>query len=181
MNNQPEKQGDVFWDLPPGITYTPDTEFGCTLYVANPTEEDREYALMTRLSRNATIISEEAVRVFGVAWFKVEAGDWTRLRGSFMFDETGVVLTVLLCERETGEVVDSVSTVLAAPTVQLTPAWPGWPSGGAVPASDWNSLMSIIGMMAMAAMLVMVLRRPAEAEVEVAPGERKMLPPGRVE
>ena len=61
--------GNVFWDLPPWIVYAPGYDLGCTIYVANPTDTEKEYTLMSRLSSNGTVISDEAVKVFGFAWF----------------------------------------------------------------------------------------------------------------
>ena len=114
--------GDIFWDLAPWIVYTPGYDVGCSIYVANPAEEEKEYALMARLSSNETMISEEALPVFGYTWFKVAPGDFVRLHGAFRFDESDVDLTVLLVERETQQVTDSVSTRLVAPTLGTTPA-----------------------------------------------------------
>ena len=37
--------GDIFWDLPPWIVYSPGYDVGCSIYVANPTEVEKEYAL----------------------------------------------------------------------------------------------------------------------------------------
>ena len=68
--------GNIFWDLPPWIVYAAGYDLGCTIYVANPTDTEKEYALMSRLSSNETVISEEAVKVFGYAWFKVDPKDF---------------------------------------------------------------------------------------------------------
>ena len=57
--------GDIFWDLPPWVVYSAGYDVGCSIYVANPTETEKEYALMARLSSNETVISEEALPVFG--------------------------------------------------------------------------------------------------------------------
>jgi hypothetical protein len=66
--------GDIFWDLPPVVSYVTGMDLGCSIYVANPTEVEKEYALMARLTRNETLISEEALPVFGYTWFKVAPG-----------------------------------------------------------------------------------------------------------
>jgi hypothetical protein len=57
--------GDIFWDLAPYIVYAPGFDIGCNIYVANPSDTAKEYALMARLSRDTTKISEEALPVFG--------------------------------------------------------------------------------------------------------------------
>ena len=62
--------GDIFWDLAPWMVYAPGNDLGCNVYVANNTETAKEYALMARLTRGTTIINDEAIPVFGAAWFK---------------------------------------------------------------------------------------------------------------
>ena len=54
--------GDIFWDLAPWIVYAPGFDLGCDIHVANPTDTEKEYALMATLSRDTTRISEEALR-----------------------------------------------------------------------------------------------------------------------
>ena len=107
--------GDIFWDLAPLIAYTPGFDIGCNIFVANPTSTAKEYALMARLSRGATVVSEEALPVFGYTWFKVEPGDFAILRGALRFNESNADLTVSLMERESGEATDAVATGLMAP------------------------------------------------------------------
>ena len=174
--------GDIFWDLSPWMYYTPGYDVGCSIYVANPAEEEKEYALMARLSSNETMISEEALPVFGYTWFKVAPGDFIRLHGAFRFYETNVDLTVLLIERETQQVTDSVYTTLVSPTAAgaLPPAWPGAPVTGGF---DWTSMLGMMMPVMMMGMLAMVIARPREEKKEVAPAppeeERRLLPPGR--
>ena len=121
--------GNIFWDLPPWIVYSPGYDLGCTIYVANPTDAEKEYTLMSRLSSNETIISEEAIKVFGFAWFKVDPKDFIKLRGALRSDDSDVILSVVLVERETEQIADSVSTSLVAPAVStLPPIWPGSPT-----------------------------------------------------
>ena len=74
--------GDIFWDLPSWIVYVAGFDMGCTIKVANNTDTDKEYALMARLTREATVISEEVMPVFGYSWFTVEAGDFVELDGA---------------------------------------------------------------------------------------------------
>ena len=173
--------GDIFWDLPPWVVYTPGYDVGCSIYVANPADEEKEYALMARLSSNETMISEEALPVFGYTWFKVAPGDFVRLHGAFRFDESDVDLTVLLIERETEALTDSVSTRLVAPTTAgaLPPAWPGVP--GVTEGFDWSSMLMMMFPIMMLGMVAPALKPEKE---EVAPPvreERRLLPPGRQE
>ena len=165
--------GDIFWDLPPWITYTPGYELGCSLFVANPTDTEKQYSLMTRLTSDTQVISEEAIKVYGYAWFAVDPGDWETLRGALRFEDTNVALTVLLYERESGEVVDSVSTLLVAPTVAAWP--PGWPeSSGTVPQADWISLLLPLVMLAiMAGMMTSALEERDDEERQLATGRER--------
>ena len=176
--------GNIFWDLPPWIVYAPGYDLGCTIYVANATDIEKEYTLMSRLSSNETIISEEAVKVFGFAWFKVAPKDFIRLRGALRSDESDVILSVLLVERETEQIADSVSTSLVAPAVStLPPTWPGLPGEPGETGFDWSSMLMMVFPFMMLGMITPVLR-PREEEKEGAPAveeERKLLPPGREE
>mgnify|MGYP001053536877 CR=1 FL=1 len=172
------KLGDIFWDLPPWIAYIPDFDLGCSIYVANPSDEEKEYALMARLSRDATVISEEALPVFGYTWFKVAPEDFIRLHGALRFNESNAELAVLLVEKDTEEIADSVSTRLVTPT--LPPTWPGIPGASGF---DWSSLLGMImPIMAMGIMgiaIVSAAKPRGKREVIPSAEERKMLPSGR--
>jgi len=178
--------GDIFWDLAPWITYEPGYDLGCSIYVANPADTEKEYALMARLSRDAVVISEEVLPVFGYSWFKVDPGDFVRLKGALRFDESDSELAILLIERETEEVSDSVVTVLVSPTAAgaLPPSWPGTGSTPGTSGSDWSSmLMMMLPVMMLGS--VVAVARPAKDEKRVKPSaiteERKLLPEGRKE
>ncbi len=151
------KLGDIFWDLAPYIVYSPGFDIGCNIFVANPTGTAKEYALMARLSRDSTKISEEALPVFGYTWFTVEPGDFAVLRGALRFNDSNADLTVSLMERETGEATDAVATRLIAPsTSALPPAWPGAPGTGGT-GTDWSSMLGMMMPMLMFGMLGMVM------------------------
>jgi len=164
MPSSLEANGDVFWDLPPWVSYIAGTDLGFALYVANPTDAAKEYALMSCLSRDSTVLSQEAIKVFGYAWFKVEPGDWIRLHGSLRLEDTNCLLTVLLVERETEEVADSVSTYLRMPTAAALP--PGWPvSGTPVETTDWMGILVPLMMLGlMGAIVVPAVKAPEEKE-----------------
>ena len=174
--------GDIFWDLAPYIAYSPGFDIGCNIYVANPTDTAKEYALMATLSRDTTKISEEALPVFGYTWFTVDPGDFITLRGAIRFADTNAVLIVSLMEKETGLETDSVATTLVAPsTSALPPAWPGVPGT----TTDWSSMLGMMLPMLMFVMLGMVMASAFKPEKKkVAPPaaeERRLLPPGRYE
>jgi hypothetical protein len=175
--------GDIFWDLAPWITYEPGYDLGCSIYVANPGDAEKEYTLMARLSRNGAVLSEEVLPVFGYTWFKVAPGDFVRLRGALRFDESDSELAILLIERETEEVTDSVVTVLVTPSnaSALPPSWPGAPGSS---GSDWSSLLFMMVPVMMLGTVV-AAGRPARDEKKVKTTaiteERKLLPEGRQE
>ncbi len=163
--------GDIFWDLAPWIVYSAGLDIGCNIYVANPTDTVKEYALMARLSRGGTLLSEEALPVYGYTWFQVEPGDFTVLKGALRFAESNTDLTVCLVERETGETIDSVVTSLVAPstdTSALPPSWPGTGTGGT--GTDWTSMISAMmpSLMFLVLGIVMVSALKPEKEVSHA-------------
>lgn len=169
--------GNIFWDMAPWIIYAPGYDLGCTIYVANPTDTEKEYTLISRLSSNETVISEEAVKVFGYAWFKVDPKDFIKLRGALRANDSNAVLSVLLIERETEEIADSVATSLVAPSVSsLPPSWTGTPGTTAKAGFDWSSMLTMMFPLMMLGMMVPVLR-PQEGKKE----ERKLLTSGRQE
>jgi len=164
-------KGDIFWDLAPWMAYAAGYDLGCTIYVANPTDQQQEYALITQLTSGTTVISEESLPVFGHAKFTVDPGDFVKLEGALRFSDSNAVLTVKLVDPATGEVIDSVATMLVAPstsTASLPPAWPGTTATG---TTDWSSMLGFMMPMLMFGMVGMVMVsafRPKE--------EKKLLP-----
>ena len=183
MNDLAGSLGDIFWDLPSSVLYSPGTELGCTIYVANPTEQEKEYALMSCLSADGLLISEDSVTVFGYAWFKVEPGDFIRLHGALKFEDSNAALEVLLIERESGEPADSVAAYLVSPETALNTGWPiGWPGGTAVAPSDLSWFLPLMMLGLMGGIVMSVIAPREEDKKAVAPAEeRKLLPSGREE
>ena len=177
-------RGDIFWSLSPYIVYTPGFDIGCSIYVANPTDTAKEYALMATLYRDTTKIVEEALPVFGYTWFTVDPNDFIVLKGALRFNESNADLTVSLIERETEEVADAVATRLIAPsTSALPPAWPGTTTT----TTDWTVMLGMmmpVLMMGMFGMVMVSALKPKEGKepaVVIAEGRRKLLPPGRAD
>ena len=174
--------GDIFWDLAPWITYLPGYDLGCSIYVANPGDAEKEYTLMARLSRSGAVLSEEVLPVFGYTWFKVAPGDFVRLRGALRFDESDSELAILLIERETEEITDSVVTVLVSPgnASALPPSWPGAPGSS---GSDWSSLLFMMVPVMMLGTVVAATnpekKEEKKKELAAEKEERKLLPEGR--
>jgi len=172
--------GDIFWDLAPWITYEPGYDLGCSIYVANPSDIEKEYSLIARLAQASVIVSEEALPVFGLSWFKVAPGDFIRLKGALRFDDSDCELSVLLVERDTEEVVDSVVTVLISPeTAGVLP--PSWPGTSTSTTSDMSMMMSMMLPIMMIGMIGAVARPGKEKEAASEKETVKMLPPGRRE
>lgn len=167
------KLGDIFWDLATSILYSPGFDIGCTIYVANPTNTEKEYALMARLSRDTTRISEEALPVYGYTWFKVAPGDLVVLRGAARFNDSNAVLTVSLIERETEQATDSVATTLIAPTTTTAALPPTWPGTTTTTTTTWSSMLTQMMPMLMFMMFGMMMVSAFRPKAEQA------LPPGR--
>ena len=106
-------QADLFWSLPPIVSYNVGAELPVSISVLNLTEERREYMLLSRtFDRSGRQISEKSLPVMGRAWFEVEAGDREVFDGALSPEETDVGLVLSLIERETGEEVGRASTWL---------------------------------------------------------------------
>lgn len=134
--------GDVFWDLPPYVVYIPGSSMGATIYVANPSGVDREYSLLARLyDADGTLISEEAVVIYGHAWFEVKAGQHIKINSEFGFMYSDKILNIVLVDRITDDEIDNIITYLVMP--QTSAVIPG---GGTVVGTDWSSIMSIMMM-----------------------------------
>jgi hypothetical protein len=169
------KIGDIFWDLPSWIAYTAGYDVGGNVYVANPSDTAKEYALMARLVKNGQTLSEESLPVFGYTWFKVEPGDFVTLKGAMRFNDSDADLTVQLMEKESGEVTDSVSTRLVSTTntSALPPAWPG---GTGSSGGDWSSLLNTLLPFLMIGIIAMVMLKPQKEKGTVA--QKTMLAQG---
>ncbi len=170
--------GDIFWDLPSWITYAAGYDVGGNIYVANPTDTAKEYALMARLTKNGQSLSEEALPVFGYTWFKVDPGDFINLKGAMRFNDSDADLTVQLIEKESGVVADTVSTRLVAQTSAVLP--PSWPGSAGSSGGDWSSLLnSIFPFVLLGIVAVMILKPRNEKEkAAVTTGSREILAQG---
>ena len=171
--------GDIFWDLPPVVAYAAGLDLGCSIFVANPTDAEKEYALMARLSRGETVISEEALPVFGFTWFKVDPGDFVTLKGALRFTESNADLTVSLIERETEQATDSVATRLLTVSTSQLPPWPG----GTATGTDWGALLAMMLPVIMLGMMAVALKPGTEKKEDSGPlkeakEERKLMPAG---
>jgi len=177
--------GDIFWDLAPWITYESGYDLGCSIYVANPGDMEKEYTLMARLSREGTLISEEVLPVFGYTWFKVAPGDFIRLRGALRFDESDGELAILLIERETEEVTDTVVSLLVSPAnaSALPPSWPGTGTSAGT-SMDWSLMMAMMLPVMMIGTVAAATKSTGDekkAKPIAAREERKLLTEGRQE
>ena len=162
--------GDVFWNLMPSTVYVARTELPCIIYIANPTDEDREYMLSMAISRAGSVITEYAVRVDELVWFPVEANSAISLPGALVVDYSDVALVMSLYEREQNEVVDVVSVALTSvgtaglPGLPREPGEPGLPTPlppfpGYPPGSDTGSTISSMITMVITIMMVMMMMK----------------------
>jgi hypothetical protein len=114
---------------------------------------------MAILSSGATVISEEALPVFGLTKFTVDPGDFVELDGALRFSNSNAVLIVKLVDPATSEVIDAVSSMLIDPssaTSALPPAWPGT-SATTAGSTDWSSMLGFIMPVLMFGMLGMIM------------------------
>ncbi len=152
------EHGDIFWSLPPSLTYAAGSEIHCRIYVANTTDTDREYMLMATISRNGQVITEFPITVDEAAWFTVQADNVVSLPGALVLGYSDAVLTVNLYERETDEIADSVSTALTSAGTANLPVLPGVPAV----TSDISGLMNMLVMFMLIAMMMNMMTRAAE-------------------
>jgi len=161
--------GDVFWDIPTWIYYTAGYDLGCSIYVANPSDIVREYALISHTYKNQVLQSEGVLQVYGYTWFTVDPGDFIKLNGQLNLAESDVVLTIDLIDKETQSSADTISTILVTPTAAALP--PGWN----VPGVDnlMPMIMMIMLMMMMGKMMGSVTETEEEKKKRLEAKERK--------
>lgn len=157
--------GDVFWNLMPSITYVPGTELPCTVYVANPTDENREYMLALVISSAGETIAEYPIRVDDETWFPVEANSVVGLPGALLLGYSDVALTMSLYEKEQNEIIDTVSTALTTmgtsglpelPDVPPFPEFPGIPPSAGI---DLGSVMTLMLTMMIIVMMMKIMAK----------------------
>jgi len=107
------KKADLFWNLPPIVSYKVGAELPCSISIVNLLAEKKEYMLQMRTyDRAGRKVSEGVVRIQGLTWFSVEGGDREVFDGALSIPETNVSLGVFLIDRETEEELDRVFTWL---------------------------------------------------------------------
>jgi hypothetical protein len=153
--------GDVFWSLQPALVYVAGTEIPVTIYVANPTDEDREYALSARIQREGRTVIEYPIRIDDLVWFPVEKQNAIRLPGSLRLGYTDSALVLELYERQSNQVVDSVSAALTSAGTQALPGLPGLPPvpTPTEPSTDmFSSIFTVMMVMVMMTMMTRVMK-----------------------
>ena len=118
----------AFVEPHPVLTYVAGSEIHCRIYVANTTDEERQYMLMAELSRDGEVIDQFPLKVDSLAWFAVGADNVVGLPGALVLGYTDCALTVNLYERESNTVANSVSTVLTSQGTANLPVLPGLPA-----------------------------------------------------
>ena len=155
--------GDLFIDLPPTIAYAPGTELVCDIYVANPTDVDREYMMMITVATvEGKALAEYPIKVDNGLRFVVEAHNVLGLPGAIACEYTDAVATFNLYEREFGGITDSTSVVLVSAGTDLStpaPALPFLPAPSTTtPGFDWSGIISIMAMAMMMGMMLTMTR-----------------------
>jgi hypothetical protein len=103
------------------------------------------------------MISEEAVTIYGYAWFKVDAGQFVKIQSELAFNTSNVILSIVLVERSTDSEVDSVDTYLVEPQ-GASVTYPTFPGLTTTPTStDSSALDSMMSMMINIMMMVMMM------------------------
>jgi len=148
--------GDVFWSLLPSMVYVAGTELPCTVYVANPTDTDREYMLSLAITRAGELVTEYPVRVDDLTWFPVDAESVISLPGALVIGYSDVALVMSLYEREQNSVVDTVNTALTTTGTSGLPELPGFP--GLPPVNGGIDMSSLISLMITMMIVVMMIR-----------------------
>ncbi len=151
--------GDVFWSLTPSVVYVAGTELFVRVYVANPTDVDREYMLIASVLSAGQVVSEFPITVDEMTWFTVEADNVVALPGAVRIGYTDAALTLNLYEREQNEIVDSVSTALTSAGTAGLPPLPGLPG----PPPGGFDMSSIMNMMIMVMIMVMIMKMMTKA------------------
>ncbi len=155
--------GDVFWNLMPSIVYVPGTELPCIAYVANPTDEDREYMLALTISSAGETIAEYPIKVDDLTWFPVEANSVVSLPGALVLGYSDVALTMSLYEKEQNKVVDTVSTALTTtgtsglPDLPDVPAFPEFPGMPTISGIDISAVMNLMITMMIVVMMMKMM------------------------
>jgi len=150
--------GDVFWNLLPSMAYVAGAELPCIVYVANPTDEDREYMLALTVSSAGSVITKYPVRVDEVTGFPVDANSVISLPGALVVGYSDVALTMSLYEKEENEVVDTVSTALTTAGTSGLPTLPEFPELPGLPPVGGIDLNSMLNMMILLVVVVMMMK-----------------------
>jgi hypothetical protein len=145
--------GQISWNLPATLQYTPGTPIPVEVQIGNPTDTNRNYQLVEQVLQDSSVISEEVVPIDSENWLPVPAGYVVTLQGTISLDVTNVIYRLNLKEQSTGNVVGYVAVALAGP---------GTPPA---PAPDFmGPMMGMMGMALMAGVLVPTVTRMMKPE-----------------
>ena len=114
---------------------------------------------MSKMVRNGTALTEEALPVFGYTWFKVDPGDFITLKGAMRFNDSDADLTVQLIEKEVEKLpIWSLPGLYPLLTLPLCLR----PGRGATapPGGDWSSLLNTLLPFLMIGIIAMVMIKP---------------------
>ena len=163
------KLGAIFSDLPSYIVYNAGFDIGCTIYVANDTNVPHDYALMAYLTNGSTLISEEALPVYGYTWFTVDPGDVATLKGALSFAQTGCSLTIALIEKVSGQPTDYMYVTLVVPSVSVPPpvlSTTPTTSTSTTSSSTWSSIFNSLLPVLMFGMLGIMITKGLSSQLK---------------
>ena len=142
--------GQIAWNLPAALQYTPGMPLQVEIQIVNPTDIDRTYKLIEQELQNAHVIYEGVVPINGQEWFIIPAGHVLILQGTLTLDKTNIVYRMNLVEQSTNSIVDFVSVAL---------------TGVEEPPREMDFMGPMMGIMGIAMMAGIVIPMIKEREV----------------
>lgn len=120
--------GDIFSNLRLPVVYSPNNDLYATIYVANVTDDTREYMLQASLYRGDDRIDQFTITIDGLSWFTVESESVIQIPTTLNLSVSDVVLIIDLYERESSSVTDSLDVALTSKGTEGLPEYPQLPT-----------------------------------------------------
>lgn len=156
--------GDLIWSLPPVLVMNVPAKLYATVTIANPTDEARNYMLMTRSVRLGQTLEEGTITIDGTTWCIVGAEDTLILEGEVSLNYTDIELFLDLYEGDSAdEVIDSVSVIMVSPEAAGISLYGIVISGGRAGTTDlFSSIMTMMVLMMVMGMMMKSLQPAKE-------------------
>jgi hypothetical protein len=107
--------GNISWNLPSTLSYTSYSFLFPSITVSNPTNVDRQYQIVFRVTADDWVIAEYSP----YPWFTVPAGGYTTLSPVIWLDRNGVRLSCVLLEKDSSTEVTSLSVDLTSGAAEM--------------------------------------------------------------